>query len=332
MLSDTWDEHCNDPHYRETLFRGIANVILSLAKMPQPRIGSFCFNDDCTITLTNRPLLTADVILESDGNPRSMEPGGTYTCTEPFVSDLISLHDNRLLHDRSAADDESDCRAQMAVRAMLRTTAHHFISCEYRRGPFLLQFADFHQSNVFVDKNWNIKCLIDLEWLCALPVESQAVPYWLTGRSIDLLIEDDLAAFDLIRQEFMEVLDSAASETTLVWPIVQIMQKSWKSKAVWFWESLTSVNAAFFLVADHLCPRYSLEINDAFEATVSRLWCSNSESVIQQKVRTTSIILTSYTIYMDNSRVVAIYFVLRVSLLSLADEAAFTAFPAALSR
>ncbi len=295
MLSDTWEEHRHDPRYRKTLFRGIANIILSLAKVPQSRIGSFRFNDDCTITLTNRPLLTADIILESDGNPRSMEPGDTYTCTEPFVSDLISLHDNRLLHDRSAADDESDCRAQMAIRTMLRAISHHFISREFRQGPFLLQFTDFHQSNVFVDRYWNIKCLIDLEWLCALPVESQAVPYWLTGRTIDMLVEDDLADFDVVRQEFMEALESASSRTELAWPLVQIMQRSWQSKAIWFWESLTSVNAAFFLVADHLCPQYSLEINDAFEDTCSRFWCDNSETVVEQKVR-------AYQSYIDELR------------------------------
>ncbi|UNI25035.1 hypothetical protein JDV02_010744 [Purpureocillium takamizusanense] len=56
MLSDTFGAQWRDVERRKRLFRGMSRIMLSLAKIPQPRIGSFCFNDDGTITLTNRPL------------------------------------------------------------------------------------------------------------------------------------------------------------------------------------------------------------------------------------------------------------------------------------
>lgn len=67
MLSNTWEKHRNDPMRRQNLFRGMSRLILSLARIPQHRIGSFQFQTDGTITLTNRPLPCSVIILENDG-------------------------------------------------------------------------------------------------------------------------------------------------------------------------------------------------------------------------------------------------------------------------
>jgi hypothetical protein len=91
MLSRTWEKHRNDPFWRQKLFRGIARLILSLACIPQPRIGSFQFHSD-GVTLTNRPLPCSVIILENDGAPRTIQRNETYTCTEPFVVDEKKQH------------------------------------------------------------------------------------------------------------------------------------------------------------------------------------------------------------------------------------------------
>lgn len=36
-------------------------------------------------------------------------------------------------------------------------------------GPFLLQLTGLHASNIFVNNDWNVTRLIDLEWVCSLP-------------------------------------------------------------------------------------------------------------------------------------------------------------------
>ncbi|KAJ4300568.1 hypothetical protein N0V88_003247 [Collariella sp. IMI 366227] len=46
-------------------------------------------------------------------------------------------------------------------------------------------------SNIFIDENWHITALIDLEWTCALPVEMLHPPFWLTGQAIDRIKDDD---------------------------------------------------------------------------------------------------------------------------------------------
>lgn len=50
-----------------------------------------------------------------------------------------------------------------------------------------------------------IKETQDHEWICALPAEMLSVLYWLTGCSIDEMMDDSLSEFDVVRQEFMDI-------------------------------------------------------------------------------------------------------------------------------
>ncbi|KAK4157128.1 hypothetical protein C8A00DRAFT_12032 [Chaetomidium leptoderma] len=285
MLSDTWVERRGDQARRRRLFRGMARVILSLARVPQPRIGSFQFGADGTVALTNRPLPCYVAILENDGAPRTIPKDETYTYTEPFVADLLALHDGSFLANRNAVYDAADGRGQMAARALLRTLSHRYVSRERRGGPFRLQLTDFHASNIFVDDDWNITCLIDLEWVCSLPAEMLAVPYWLTGRGIDQLVGDDLGEFDEVHQEFMDVLEKEEVTTTPGGQpaLAPIMREGWESGTVWFWRCLTSVDAIFSLVEDHISPRYS-PWSSKTEQAFSQYWCQGSADVVRRKV------------------------------------------------
>lgn len=285
MLSNTWETHRNDPIRMQRLFRGMARLILSLASIPQPRIGSFQFHVDGTISLTNRPLHCSTLILENDGARRTIQRNETYTCTEPFVADMLTLHENGFLSNLNAVYDAIDCRGQMAAKALLRMLSHHYVNPECRNPPYHLQLTDLQASNIFVDEDWNITCLIDLEWVCALPAEMLAIPYWLTGRGVDEIVGDGLREFDEVRREFMNVFEE---EEVNMFPkhkhtLSSIMHESWKSEAVWFWRCLTSVNASLSLVEDHICPRFSPLSSNA-EEVLSQYWCENSTEVIRRKV------------------------------------------------
>ncbi|KAK3364970.1 hypothetical protein B0T24DRAFT_652204 [Lasiosphaeria ovina] len=197
MLSATWDQHRHDPRRRTRLFHGMARIMLSLARLPQPHIGPFRFNSkDGTITLTNRPLISTTIVLENSGTPRTMQPRQLYQSPGAFATDMLTLHENYLLHYRHAARDDEAARERMTIRTLLRATMHHFILPDRRNGP-----------NILVDEDWNVTCLIDLEWICALPVEMLAVPYWLASCSIDNTIEDEYGPFDEARQAFLAAMD-----------------------------------------------------------------------------------------------------------------------------
>ena len=121
---------------------------------------------------------------------------------------MPTLHENSFLSNPNAAYGEDDCRGQMAAMTLLRMLSHHYVERKRRTEPFYLQFTDLYASNIFVDQQWNITCLIDLEWVCALPIEMLAVPYWLAGHGIDEIVDNNLYEFDLIRQEFMKIFEA----------------------------------------------------------------------------------------------------------------------------
>lgn len=148
MLSNTYNDH-QEKSRRQNLFRGLSRLMLSLARVPQPRIGSFEFHDDCTISLTNRPLTCSAMILESEGARSVMQRHDTYSSTEPFASDILALHGNYLFSNPNAILDDGECRSQMAAQLMLKVLSHHYIERKYRAGPFFLQLTDLHASNTF---------------------------------------------------------------------------------------------------------------------------------------------------------------------------------------
>lgn len=60
------------------------------------------------------------------------------------------------------------------------------------------------------------------------------------------------------------------------------MQEMRDSKGVWFWYCLSSVNAMYFLLEDHLCPLGSL--STSVKRAVSQFWCENPEAVVRAKL------------------------------------------------
>ncbi|KAL2023407.1 hypothetical protein VTK56DRAFT_2764 [Thermocarpiscus australiensis] len=285
MLSNTWDRYRDDAARRQRLFRGMSETVLSLARLPQMQIGSFQFNNDGTIALRNRHLSCSMVLLENDRAPRTMQRNDTYKCTDAFVADMITFHDQRFLSQPNAANSEIDWRGQMAVMTLLRVFSHRYIKRERRHGPFPLQLTDLHASNIFVDNDWNVTCLIDLEWLNALPREMLNVPYWLTGCSIDEIQGDRYDEFDKIRREFMQVFQeeerATAAEHGLTITVSEIMQEMWDSKGIWFWHCLSSVNAMYLLLEDHLCPG---RLPVGVEKAVSQFWCEDPDNVVRTKL------------------------------------------------
>ncbi|CAG2005704.1 unnamed protein product [Fusarium graminearum] len=259
MLSLTWFDHWSDTARRKNLFAGMSRIMLSLARVPQQKIGSFRFNTlDCTIALSNRPLMCSLAIFEQQGTPRTIRQDQVYQNTDSFVSDMLTLHDNHLIHNPHAVRDEEDAEERITLRTLLRVLAHFFVLPERRSGPYLLQLTDFHQSNIFVDKEWNVTCMIDLEWICALPVEMMRVPFWLTNRRFERIV-DHYEDFDDARKEFLSSMDQELEHVEVEHDIqiTRTMRQSWDSKGVWYWACIESTNGWLFVLEDHIIPMFS---------------------------------------------------------------------------
>lgn len=62
MLSSSWHEKMEDPERRRNLYHGLAKIMLRLANVPLPRIGSWTMDNNGDISLTNRPVFDLQML------------------------------------------------------------------------------------------------------------------------------------------------------------------------------------------------------------------------------------------------------------------------------
>ncbi|KIM93093.1 hypothetical protein OIDMADRAFT_46378 [Oidiodendron maius Zn] len=294
MLSTSWEEQRHDKCRRTNLFRGLSRIMLILGKVPLPRIGSFTMGNDGVISLTNRPLRFQLHQLENEGIPTGIDRDTTYITTESYLFDVLACHDSHLTHQLNAVNDEDDCRSQMAALATMRAVLPRFIRQDLRRGPFLFSLTDLHQSNIFVDDEWNIKYLIDLEWACSLPVEMQHPPYWLTSQTVDGLVDDHLTLFEKTYREFLDAF--AHEEALLLLPgqeqqaasllRTHTMKRGWEDGNFFYFLALDSISGLYGLFIQHIQERFDYHVKyDVFRRVVSPYWRSKSDQFIATKIQ-----------------------------------------------
>lgn len=281
VLSETWPSSRQDQRRRQNLFRDLSRIMLSLGKMPHAQIGSFTMDHRGFISLSNRPLTVSLHQLENMGIPSGIDRQTTYSTTESYVLDLISYHSNRLIHQPNSINDVTDGRKQMAAIVLMRSVLLDFVGS--RRGPFTFMLTDMHQSNIFVDEDWHITSLVDLEWACSLPVEMQQPPYWMTDQAVDHLTGDNLEEFDRVRNEFMQIYQQEEEHLTKEGPSqAQVMQRSWQLGGFWYFIALETTKGFYNLFLQHIQPRFSSR--DLSYMEVSPFWHQDTEQILQSKL------------------------------------------------
>ncbi|KAL9626972.1 MAG: hypothetical protein Q9204_006902, partial [Flavoplaca sp. TL-2023a] len=299
MLSETWEQNRGDKTLRTNLFRDLSRIILSIGKVPLPRIGSFTMSDKGVLSLTNRPLTLPLHELENGGIPTNIGKRDTYTAIEPYVLDLLANHENRLRYQPNAINDEFDGRAQMAAITGMRAVLPHLIQRRSRQGPFSLTLTDLHQSNIYVDKNWHIKSVIDLEWACSLPIQMQTPPIWLTSRGIDQFEGEHLTEYEQALEGFMEAFEheemrqghydfmisnhqSKNAETR-----TQILRNVWKTGAFFYFSALDSPTGLFNVWVNNIQPKFGgiSNLKDGVNKIMAPYWSSDAVDVIAAKLK-----------------------------------------------
>ncbi|KAL8797996.1 MAG: hypothetical protein Q9182_007044 [Xanthomendoza sp. 2 TL-2023] len=284
MLSTTWQHKRSDENLRKNLFRDLSRIILSIGRVPLPRIGSFTIDDNGVLSLTNRPLSIPLHELENGGIPTSIGKQETYTAIEPYTLDLLTCHENRLRYQPNSITNELDARGQMAAITGLRAVLPHFIQRDSRHGPFTLSLTDLHQSNIYVDEDWHIKHVIDLEWACSIPIQMQTPPFWLTGRGIDQLEDEHLAEYEQVLQEFMEAFqyEEMLQDPNNATSRTEILRSVWQTGAFFYFTALDSPTGLFNVWSQHIKPRFSsIQAN----MPLSQYFSSDAESIVAIKLK-----------------------------------------------
>ncbi|KAK4145988.1 uncharacterized protein C8A04DRAFT_26148 [Dichotomopilus funicola] len=312
-LAKSWFSKSVDAVKKQNLFRGISRLMLQLARIPLDRTGSFTFDPDtAVISLTNRPLTCSLAILENDGAEQVIEPNRTYESVDPYVEDLLTLHDNRFLAQPNAVTTKEDCYYQMAIHSTLRIMTHHYLDRSQRNGPFYMQFTDLHQGNMMVDDDWNITSLIDLEWICARSAQMIDVPYWITSKSIDEICSSHhsaefaaarevfMAAFREVEEELypsrvVEDDENEDLEAGAVAPrrnaqghplLSETIDNSYASRATWFFQAVDSVNAMYRLFELQLRPQFlSQHTPETVDVFFAAFWNQQAKKIAKRKLQ-----------------------------------------------
>lgn len=297
LLSEHWadQDQQHDRQRRANFFRDLSRIILNLARVPFPRIGSLVLDHRGIVQLGNRPLNFRLHQLENKGVPTDIDRDKTYSSTEVYFSSLLSCHDNRILHQANSILSQSDGKTQLAVLAAMRALLPHYATRRFRDGPFFFNLIDVHPNNIFVDANWRIKSLIDLEWACIRPMEMLLSPVWVTGKRVDQLppgehldayhvaLEEFFEAFDREQISFPPMQDSDVSLTT------DVMRKGFQTGHFWFFHALDNPKVACNLFFQHTLPIFAGSINAKsvaeFKECLAQLWKRDSKEIIEKKLR-----------------------------------------------
>jgi hypothetical protein len=156
-----------------------------------------------------------------------------------------------------------------------------------------MTLTDLHQSYLFVDSDWNIKSLVDLELTCSLPVEMLHPRYWLTSRGVDQLYKGEhLDAFGKVHAEFMNIFEeeeqahSRAGDKTL--GLTSIMRKGWEIGNFWYFHALETPKGLYNIFQEHIQPRFS-RLDGAgmveFERTISPYSAPDIQKFIGGKMK-----------------------------------------------
>ncbi|KAM4063810.1 aminoglycoside phosphotransferase [Hirsutella rhossiliensis] len=284
-LAKYLEHRWHDERYMHNLCRSMARISLSMNKIRLPRIGSWHFNPDGTITLSNRPLHLHISLLESQGVPSGIPQGQTYAAVESYLSDILAFHDNIIKHQPNAVLDQQDGRTQLATLTGLRAVMHHFITPSHQDNPFYLCLTDLRPANIFVDEAGNITTIIDLEFSCARPVSMQLPPYWLTSTSLDVLAEASTLEHDAIIRKYLDIYEAEEKKCNGDTPWAKLQRHAWDSGAFWYNHAVMAPNHAprIFQHRIHSLFNYGVE-SSVFKHVFSCYWSVDAEQVIQRRV------------------------------------------------
>ncbi|OJD12427.1 hypothetical protein AJ78_06978 [Emergomyces pasteurianus Ep9510] len=286
MLSTVWDDQYAEKGLRMNLFRGLSKIMLNLSRVSHPKIGSFVIDDNGFLRLSNRPLTVMLQSLENENIPTEMPKNRTFASVDAYVNSLLICHDNRLTFQPNAVNDEADCVSQMAALALMRCIRPQFFSDQLNHGPFVFTLTDLHASNILVDKEWNIRCIIDLEWAASLPLEFMGTPSWLTRQAVDCI---DVDEYDEMRKEFMGVFEDEEKRYPANYDIRRalLMQQTWERRTFWYTMALRSPTGMHSVFYNRLQTLYE---KDHFEDTqfyliTSKYWRPQARKFIASRVQ-----------------------------------------------
>lgn len=279
---------------RQALFESLARIVLDLGR-PMDRIGAFIMHDSGQVTLSNRPLTRTLAILENDGIP-AISRASCETNAVSYITELLDCHDARLEHQPNAGDSEDDVAGQLATVVMLRALLTRFTQQDWRR-TFVFQLTDLHPGNIFVDDDYKITAICDLEWSCSLPLEMVQPHFELGGRNLDEFLhgnnaerENHIKQFEQTCRDFADAVAAERLNIGVDTPIDRNTLMTCLDKGShWYFAALRNPRIAYGIFVQLLQPRFAPEQLEGqkcidFQEIVAPYWCPDSSEFLKRKM------------------------------------------------
>ncbi|KAM3505217.1 hypothetical protein MY11210_008058 [Beauveria gryllotalpidicola] len=145
-------------------------------------------------------------------------------------------------------------------------------------------------TNIFVDKDWKITCVIDLEFACSLPVEFLESPScWLDDEMVHEMAPDDLASkhaefLEHLRHE--EQLQNCQQDRER---LSSIMKQTWENGTFWFTLALKCPIAFNQILYDKILASYfavpANELSKTDYSLAALTWRPNISDIIDRKLQ-----------------------------------------------
>lgn len=118
-------------------------------------------------------------------NPSAIIPvNRTFASSVDYFYALTSLVFNDYIRARDSVLSEKDAREDLYDLFKFRSGVIDWIGHEQNHGPFCLVHGDLLPSNIIVDKDCNIKAVIDWMWSRTVPLQLFVSPGWISGDNI----------------------------------------------------------------------------------------------------------------------------------------------------
>ncbi|KAF1953794.1 hypothetical protein CC80DRAFT_450310, partial [Byssothecium circinans] len=223
------------------------------------------------------------------GVPTNIARDQTYLTADEYLLDLLACHDNRIQYHPNSVLHESDGESQLSALTIMRSIVRHFASRDFNHGPFVLTLTDLYHTNIFVDSEWHITKIIDLEWACVRPAEMLRPPHWLTDRDVDDINGEDLEEYCTELDEFMEIFEAEENrfaDTGMSY--ANLLRNIWKNGKFWYFAALDCPRGLYVIFDDHIQTIFAtldLKAFDQFNRSVWPYWGRDAAEVIQAKLK-----------------------------------------------
>lgn len=215
--------------------------------------------------------------------------GLTYTSADPFIRDLLAYQDRRLRFQPNAILGRPDGVFQLSALVALRALLPVFWGQGSREDAFVLTLPDLHKSNMFVDDDWNIVGVIDLEFAPVQPQQMVNVPHWLSDKSIDELVGPALEEYKGIYERFVDILEDEEAARQHDHCFSRRLREDWQTGKFWYNAALRSSNGFPIVFEQNIQPRFFAKFDRNVEGlSLLQLWGENYEDFIAAKIQDTA--------------------------------------------